>query len=747
MFTHHTRKVSFKEGVDGLWGQFDSASGPVDFIMARARLGAPGDNDPAVALTAQLAPVREALDTRSLDFNQLLQRDLDDHRVATELIPYLMEGAATGPAYFPPILVAALPFRGQEVIEEFPKRESFEQQRVEDFGETLFAEERWGEAFRVQRMLDQEGKAPSPLRFARVGWNPAQCKLVVLDGQHRAMALLAVQRTLTNSWRGSTGEKYRYFYEHQVERLLAKLGGREKAAERLARIEFPVNLMWFPTARPHVAARKLFVDVNKNARMPSEARLVLLSDTELVNIFTRSLLNRLRSADAPIPLRAVEYDQPSVKSDRPARWSVFTNLLILRDMVHRTVWGPEKNITDVELTFIGRPSEDKMDIAMRDRLGLRHVLPEEIDEGVGNRPIKFAELTNRRFPVENRDARAKLEQAFLRGWGEALLILLGGFLPWRRHCEALEEEYANWTTDDAVSSLAKDALFEGVGMFWTLRDTADFWEKGRSEGRITDKEPPEIVKLWRSIDRDNKHGRARNFIVKRAHHLLGKVDEESVRRAEALFASVNTFACQIGAALTVATLQDRHPSLSPPAVAEITVRAWNATLETGPTNTRKRMCVLAKGEDKAFNMLPKMDGADAVYFRAMLLELLLTPEAREVWAGTFDRATIVDLTETARGFYLDRLVKERANAIKRAEPNLSEVRRVQKARDGVQKELGDSLKHWFGLRADEYREWLERANLRLKRAPQENSTDDADEATLPEPSASSEPDPDELIDE
>jgi hypothetical protein len=746
MMIQHTRKFAYKENVNGLWGRFDSASGSVDFLMARARLGAPGDSDPEVALTSQLAPVREALDTRLLDFNQLLQRDLDDHRVATELIPYLIEGTTAGPAYFPPILVAALPFRGQAVIEDFPPMESLNNQKIEEFGNTLFSEERWGEAFRVQRMLDPEGHAPSPLRLARIGWNPGQCKLVVLDGQHRAMALLAVQRTLTNSWRGSTGEKFRYFYERHVENLIEKLGGREAAAERLARIEFPINLLWFRTARPHVAARKLFVDVNKNARLPSEARLVLLSDTELVNIFTRSLLNRLRGDKPPFPLRAVEYDQPSVKSDRPARWSVFTNLLILRDMVNRTVWGPEKNITDVELTFIGRPSEEKMDSAMRARLGLRDILPAEIDEGEGNLPIKLAELTNRRFPVENRAARSKLESQFLTTWGEALLSLLGGFLPWRRHCEALEEQYANWTTDDAVTSLAKDALFEGVGMFWTLRDTAEFWEQGRAEGRITDKEPPEIVKAWRSIDRDNKQGRARDFVVSRARHLLGKTDEVSVKRSEALYAAVNTFACQIGAALTVATLQHVHPKLTPPEVAAITVRAWNATLESGPANTRKRLCVLAKGEEKAFNMLPKMDGADAVYFRAMLLELLLTPEARDVWADKFDASRVEDLAERARGFYLERLIKERASAIKRVEPSLGDADRLKMARDKVEKELGDALKHWFGMNKPDYQAWIERAATRVKKVVDDEVADGTD-AQPTEGSPTIEIDPDELLDE
>jgi hypothetical protein len=561
------------------------------------------------------------------------------------------------------------------------------------------------------------------------------------------MALLAVQRTLTNSWRGSTGEKYRYFYERPVEALIAKLGGRGRAAELLSRIEFPVNVLWFPKGRPHIAARKLFVDVNKNARLPSEARLVLLSDTELVNIFTRGLLNRIRSSPGYFPLRAVEYDQPSDKSDRPARWSVFTNLLILRDMVTRTVWGPKKNITDVELSFIGRPSEHRMDADMRQRLRLNKLLPPEIDEGEGNPSIKSKDLSNRRFPVENREVRKKLENGFLDSWGEAILILLSTFLPWKAHCEALDEQYSNWTTDDAVSSLAKDALFEGVGMFWTLRDTAEYWEKDIKPITV-DKEPPEIVKAWKSIDRDNKQGRASNFILSRSVRLLGRGDVASVRRSESLYAAVNTFACQIGAALTVATLQHVHQGITPPHVAKVAVDAWNATLVSGPVKSRDRRCVLAKGEEKAFNMLPKMEGADAVYFRAMFLQLLLTPEAREVWQSTFEAAKIEDLAERARGLYLKRLVRERETALKKADPGLNDKRRHDKAVDGVQKELGDALKHWFGLGKPDYDGWVERSKNQVKPAPeQDDSTEEAESIDVTESSAVGGFDPDELIDE
>ena len=708
MFDHRP-VVQFKEGIDGMWGSFNSSSGEVAFLMTRARLGAPGDTDPAVALTTQLAPVREVLDTKLLDFNQLLQRDLDDHRVATELIPYIMEKSGAGPAFFPPILVAALPFQGHLVSDEFPEVERLDRQRTEEFGNTLFQEDRWGSAFRVQRMLDQDGSLLSPLRIGRIGWNPAQCKLVVLDGQHRAMALLAIQRTLT-SWKDSTGEKFKYFYERRIERLFEATGGREIAANNLSKIEFPVTILWFPNGHPHLAARKLFVDVNQNARKPSEARLILLSDTELINIFTRDLLNRLRKEDAPFPLRAIEYDQPSERMDRPARWSVFTNLLILRDIVSRTVFGPEKNIKQVNISFIGRPSESGMDESMRARLNLADVLPVEIDEGEGNQPIRLDSLGNKHFPQENREKRALLESQFVSIWGDTILHLLGNFLPWRKHCDALNEQYNNWATDDSVAGLAKDALFEGVGMFWTLRDTSEYWDMECREGRIKDKEPPEIVKAWKAIERDNKHGRARDFSVLRSSYYIGSTDDASIGKVESLYSSVNTFACQIGAALTIATLHDRHPGLSPLETCRVAVNALNAALQGGPAKSRNRLCVLSKSEEKPLNLLSKMEGADAVYFRAMLLELMVTPEAKAIWVGIFDEKEISTLVEDARAFYLDHLIRVRATLLKRTEEKkTTDSARAELARSQMRKELAESLKHWFGLSKAEFATWLERA--------------------------------------
>lgn len=703
------KRIEYKEYAEGIWGEFSTASGRVNFLMTRARLGKAGDMDRDVRLTSLLSPVREALDIKQLDFGQLLQRDLDDHRVAIDLVPYLMENKPTGPAFFPPILAVLLPFDGTAAAEHFPALEVLENQEIEEFEGSSFHESRYGSAFRFQRMVAADGSDPS-VRFARLSWNTESARLVVLDGQHRAMALIAVQRTISNSWRGSTGEKYRYFYEHEIQRLMES--GGDGVRQKLASVEFPVTLVWFPEMhghgqRPHVAARKLFVDVNKNARLPSKSRLVLLSDNELLDIFTRDLLNRLRKPAAPFPLFAVEFDNPDVKSHRPARWSVFTNLMMLRDLVERAVFGPGKYIIDVRVGVAGRPSESEMNKWMRDQLRLSDILPSEIDEGEQNPSLSLEELKNDNFPQHNKGAREQIEARFMEVWGEAILHVLGHFRPWRKHVEAIEAVERGWVTEDTVSGLAKDALFEGVGKFWTLRDTAAHWRERVSQGKASDSDVPEIVKAWRLIDRDERSSsKYREFIARRAGFYLERTDAESIRRSEDLYGSVNTYACQLGAILTVATLRYYNSALSPQETAEICVKAWNAAIEDGPSKSRNRRLLLSRGEERPLNMLGKMDSPDAIYYRYFFLQLLCSEEARPHWEGFFDADKLASLTSDARSIYVNYLIAESAKALKRTKPTAGDAVRIKEATAQVKTNLGDALKHWFKINKPEFDDWF-----------------------------------------
>lgn len=117
-----SQAITYKERTDGTWGTFRTPTGTVAYLQTKARLGKK-DIDNQSRLTALLCPVREVLPVSTMNFNQLLQRDLDDHRVATELIPYLLTQGPTGPAFFPPVMAVLLPFKGSDPAEAFPSPE------------------------------------------------------------------------------------------------------------------------------------------------------------------------------------------------------------------------------------------------------------------------------------------------------------------------------------------------------------------------------------------------------------------------------------------------------------------------------------------------------------------------------------------------------------------------------------------------------------------------------------------------
>src|SRR3984957_5559069 len=99
--------------VEGALGTFsvtpaapDAPSIPVKYIQTHITFDLDGGQKER--LFQNLAPVREIFQTKDLGFEDLMQRDIDDGRVSTELIKYLLEpGAAV--KFFPPIVAVVVP--------------------------------------------------------------------------------------------------------------------------------------------------------------------------------------------------------------------------------------------------------------------------------------------------------------------------------------------------------------------------------------------------------------------------------------------------------------------------------------------------------------------------------------------------------------------------------------------------------------------------------------------------------------
>lgn len=697
-----TPSVSFSHRVIGTWGDFPTPTGRVSYILTKARLGTSG-TDNERRLTSLLRPVREVLDPRGLDFNQLLQRDLDDHRVATQLLPYLLKSRAQGPGFFPPIVTVLLPFDGKEPVAAFPNKIDLPDLVTED--EVSYLEQRFGSSFAV-RFLATSSKSPHPtIKLGQVLWNEEFARLVVLDGQHRAMALIAIDRTLNSTWDQGPGARFRHFYESRVHALLG-----ENPAIDLNRIEIPVVLCWFPDLHgpdsdAHRAARSLFVDVNKEARQPSEARLTLLSDSELVNIFARSLLNRLRQPSPPLPLFAVEYDNPEPDQATPVRWSVLTNLNFLKFGAQLCVFGPPKYVKDVTIRFGGRLKWPDMNERMRGQLEVDQLFPETIDDG--ERVLNRSDLGNEHFPLSQVD---KLVDAFQTSWGSALLAILGKLEPYAAHCRAISVIEAEWVTDSAMSSLARDAMFDGVGMFWTLRDSRNYWAdhvRHLKEQQLPVPPAPEIVKAWKVLE--DKNG---SFATRRAFEYVGRTDVESVQEVNQLFGILNTHACQLGAVLALATVA-QQTDVRGPAVAVMAdnmVAAWNAALKANVTKKFDRRFVFArKGIKEPINRIRKLDTPFAVFFRYFWLQLLATPEAQAMASDLVPSDVLNDLVSKARSTYFDYLVAEQVKDLQSSSSDISgkkEDKLRGKAIEIEAKELRRALKTWFGITEEVFDVWL-----------------------------------------
>jgi hypothetical protein len=693
---------SYRNKAVGTCGTFQTPAGRVNFLMTKAKLGQQ-DLTPAARLMRLVIPAREALNIKEMDFSQLLQRDLDDHRIATDLVPYVLRPELNGPAFFPPIMTVLLPFDGRKPIDEFPSPRN-ELINDPEYPANQFNAQIFGEFFRFQSLMDAEHR-DDPAGMGILRWNDERAKLVIVDGQHRAMALLAVDRTVNGTWSETAGERYKPFYEERIRELIKPAADGSQID--LAALEFPVTICWFPEyagpgQNPHKAARKLFVDVNQNAKKPSESRLILLSDTELDNMFARDLLSRVRdqNSNVALPLYAIEYDNPE-QTTTPTRWSVVTNLEILRAMVQRCVFGPPEPIENVGQLISaprGKPNEARMGSHMRQQLDLLNFMPASIEDGP--REIERDDITRKHFPIYNHVEQKLLIERFYNKWGKGFLLLLSELLPYRTHIQALKGLQNGWTTGgSSTGELAKEALFEGVGMYWTLQDGHQLWVEQSRAARLASKllpTQPEVSKAWQLIA-DNKRD---EFSKERARLYLDGNDAETVNTSEQVFIALNTFAAQLGLAMTWATIRHMHPTVDGNDIANCMISNINAALEDGPVANRDRRAIFAKDlpdQKKAFNKLPKMDTPFATYFRYFWLQLLLVPRNHdELKASRLDVDSLQTKLRTARLRYLTFLADNSANALKQSNPELGEEERMTAAQTITAKSMGKAFTYWFG---------------------------------------------------
>ena len=532
--------------VQGVLGTFKvpNANLTVEYILTYASLD--GGDTPNGQLLDLLVPVREVFNLADLDFDHLLQRDLDDFRVSEEMLPYLLGEMSSGdifsnPRFFPPIVAVIVPISGDNINELYPR---CIKTKDKDQGVSIKIF-KYGNVFTVKREVRQEEREDEQLEqpikeeeneqlaqsLVDLCIHPTYAKLVIVDGQHRAMAMLAAYRTATNNW---SDNEFRYFYNE-----------RDLDASTLHQIQLPVCIAYFPELTADrqeeverdltTACRKLFLDVNRNARQPSKAREILLDDTDLVACFTRHLFNMVKSntQTGMLQLHHTEYDNPHDKMP-VTRPFALTNVYTIFDVVRLVLLSSDNAVLEPTAQYYsGRPSENNQ--RLRRELDLDNFLTEEDKTSLG---IGIANIEQYSYP---RYGEIKFRQCFEEGWGRVIMNSLSEFYPFSKHIEAVDTILKKGEPYIGVSKIAHTALVQGQGLRHTLSEKQKSKKNNSSEENGEKSKPQEAWEILQAIEENFKKYRAKLYL-----ELSSDPDDDQIKMVNSIYDCFCSNAFQTG---------------------------------------------------------------------------------------------------------------------------------------------------------------------------------------------------------
>ena len=530
-------------------------------------------------LLRALAPVREVFNLKDLDFEQLMQRDIDDARVATELIPYLLEESRSGLVkLFPPIIVVVLPVndRTAVTVEKDPislagrrrvepaspqheppcvgsagptgRRHSARsgahldghrcklpaehyptvQTADEDDGEgntwhTLRSGEVGGEVFELRQLVADGERWDHD--YARLKLNTGRSALVIVDGQHRAMALIAMYRNCTK-WPDNARAVEPYY----------KLWSRAVIEKYdLDEVKLPVMFCVFPELDGrdpeqmpvHQACRAVFLALNKNARKVTRARNFLLDDRDIVSSFMRSVLTDIKAmsdvhSKSTLRLWNVELDSDADRTALNADTAI-TGVTHLYGLIERVTLRGNPGHSLNPPSSAGR-KQTTLETCFA-RLAVNDLVP------------RVTRLEARRDTCDAA-TEAILVGAFSERFGRLLARGLSDFAPYAANNQAallINQQL----TAGATAEFYRTILFEGQSMDQVFESHVEWLkQEQKTPGRLRS---PELRAVKTDFD-----GRVKELEVwrkklgdQRINNLLGAVPE-FVRESESVRAALHT---------------------------------------------------------------------------------------------------------------------------------------------------------------------------------------------------------------
>jgi hypothetical protein len=449
----------------GTFGEFAVGLGPTQvkakYLLTKIRPGNQGSWENHLA--SKMSPWREIFQVEELSFDELIQRDLDDSRVAHDMIPYLLGETGHHARFFPPVLAVLVPkkVQGSGIAARYPK--SSVQGEKEAF-EDLFEFE--------QVMI---GSQKSPLGVIK--YNAQKTAMVIVDGQHRAMAVLALHRQLNKSWQS---DPFAPYYNHL-----------EVNPEAVEHIELPVCVIYFPDIHEEnetlkeagidlvTVCREIFTVVNKSAKPVGKSRELLLNDEDFAAFMMRRTLTKLKGRQSSEPGAARIYsfafgDEDNIGSGQVLSGKIEYSSAVAIHKMHGAVgfsmpaaFGLLNSCDITDGRFV-RNSTRPVDLLS------------------GNVPVANLKTISKRGAKAHKPA---ISDAIVSGIGDltdsVILPLFDELRPYVAHNEAMREllEALNdpAARADLIQSKCKSLIFDGSGARTVFDEHTDRLKKRKEE--------------------------------------------------------------------------------------------------------------------------------------------------------------------------------------------------------------------------------------------------------------------------
>lgn len=476
-----------------------------------------------------LAPVREIFDFEQLDFDEIMQRDIDDARVSSELVPYLLDSKSKDLIkLFPPIVVVVLPIKEHERRPSslYPKVEEAQldaQSTGQNHDTYVLRSGTIGEeAFQFEQpLLDGERLTHD---LVKLKLNTQKTKLVIVDGQHRAMALLALYRNLKDEWSEANRAPFKEYYAEWTPNYIREFSLKE--------INLPVMFCTFPQLCEGYegefdlkkAARTIFLTLNKTARKVSNSRNILLDDNDIIANFLRRCLSQVKKKHTLSPhgfrIFNVELDQSDdrMKIQSPIAITGVNHIHYIIEHLLLNKMDEDVNGAKPRSGKFFKRTDLNSHLTMS-RLNGRDLLGAEIADAT--RRDSFTETT-----------AEKLGGVFNEKYGKYIISVFEKFSPYETHCRAvLDLEQRLEAHEDRK---LRPILFEGQGIGRVFNTHRESLKQKLQEGEFQT-DVPKIESICKQLDAtaeriDKNLTFLRN---ERANRFLSEVsDKKSLRQDE-----------------------------------------------------------------------------------------------------------------------------------------------------------------------------------------------------------------------